>query len=348
MRATRSLELTSASVKARTRRLRVVVETLPSATFKDALGELCPDLEQTSRDVLGVLAEPTSVPKRNVLVMHGDEPVLATTLRARHGAWEVATATCVPTLPIPHRPGMLRTTLSVLGADVLVPEYFGDTHDFPSDEVEPFDVFVADLTDGSLEGYWRSTGLLADARRTARKTESLHITVDKAEALTWMIDTWETNWKDDPADETGAADDLRTVWPELVRGGAVRVIALADDDGRHVAAASFGVHDGSAIALVTIRDHAWPLKGGSLGTRIAVETITFAREAGLARFDLGGYHDYKRRIAPPDGVRVTLRVGPAVVPHPLGRRVRGLLRPAVRPLRSFARGAASLTEARAS
>lgn len=343
MRVARSLELASAGVKARRRRLHVVVERLPSSTFKDALGVLCHDLDRSSRDVLEVLAEPTSVPKRNVLVMQGDEPVLATTLRARGCAWEVATATCAPTLPIPHRPGMLRTTLSVLGADILVPEYFGDTHDFPSDEVQPFDVFVANLTDGGLEDYWRSTGLLADARRTARKTESLHTTVDEADALTWMIDNWEKNWKDDPTDETGAADDLRAIWPELVRCGAVRVVALADDDGQHVAAASFCVHGDVALALVTIRDHSWPLKGGSLGTRIAVETIALAREAGLARFDLGGYHEYKRRIAPPDGVRVTLRVAPAVIPHAFKRRVRAWLPPTVGPLHSFARGAGSLT-----
>src|SRR5699024_6682939 len=114
------LSLLAEALRARLRGLHVLISESPTAEFREAVERLVPAGDELERVVHLTLAEPTSASKRNVLVLHRGEPVLATTLRARQGRWEIATAGVAPAARIPHRTGFLESALSALRLPILI------------------------------------------------------------------------------------------------------------------------------------------------------------------------------------------------------------------------------------
>ncbi len=322
--------------RTRTRGWRVDVVDGSGHAFLDAVDELTHDQCDAYREVHRMLAGRTRIPKKNVLVSYQGELVLATTLRARAAGWELATATCAPHLPIPCRPAFLEDALAVLHLPVLLPDYFGDAAaDFDRSLVTPFEVFVAELHGFDFEAYWKSTRIWNTIRLTSRKTAHLQVRTDDLASLRWLIDRWESNWSSSPTDEIGAADDLREVWPYLLDQGLLTTVALVSPDGAPVAASGNAIDGDTSLGLVLARDTAWPSRG-SLGTQIMVTCFEVARQAGLARVDMGGYHEHKRLLAPAGGVRHTIQVSPALL---RGGRARRAVAAARRRARGLASGA---------
>jgi hypothetical protein len=285
---------------------RVVEKARPFQDFLDALDELTAGDDEVSRLVHRRLAEPTGVPKRNVLVLHGGEPVLATTLRSRQHFWEPATTTCAPYLRLPHRDGHLEAALAAAEHEIHILEYFGDPQDFRHQRVTLLEVFAMPLQEGDFRSYWSDNTRRAVAK-TRTKTAGVTVALDDPHALEWLVSRWEGNWADNPSDETGVADDLRAAWPDMLACGLLRTVTLLAD-GRPVAAYASGVRGRDLIGLVTARDRSWT--SGSLGTRVLVETMQAAQEAGFQRLEIGGYHEYKHRFAPSGGFHPQIRVIP--------------------------------------
>ncbi|CDK01856.1 hypothetical protein MIC448_920017 [Microbacterium sp. C448] len=337
--AVESLSLMTESLRARLRGLRVVIEETPSAEFQDALEHLVPADDEVARLVHRTLSEPTSVPKKNVIVLQRGEPILATTVRARQDRWEIATTTVAPTLPIPCREGMLEPALSSLGLRILIVDHVGDAHaDFARHRLVPFDSYVATLNGFDFEAYWRSTRLWEDLRRVERKTAEWDIVHDDPATLDWSIDTWEGRWTDHPNDEAGAADDLRALWPELLRMKRLMSTALVTPDGSAVASTVNIIDGDTLVGLITARDVAMPTSTGSVGTRVAVECFNAARSAGLAKVDIGGYHDhYKRRLTPAGRVAYGVEIEPRIFSAGMAERAEHVARSTKRGLRRLAR-----------
>jgi hypothetical protein len=286
---------------------RAVEKARPFRDFLDAMDELTAGEDEARRMVHRRLAEPTGVPKRNVLVLHGGAPVLATTLRLRQHFWEPATTTCAPYLRLPHREGHLEAALAASGHDIRISEYFGDPQDFRHQDVILREVFTMPLQEGDFRSYW-SYKTRRDVAKTTNKTADLTVALDDPDALDWLVSRWADNWADSPSDETGVAHDLRAVWPELLARGLLRTVTLLAD-GRLVAGKAMGVCGETLLSLVTARDKSWPR--GSLGTRVLVAAMEAARAAGFQRLELGGYHEYKHRFAPPGGFHPRIRITPS-------------------------------------
>ncbi|GAA2982244.1 hypothetical protein JOD63_002530 [Microbacterium terrae] len=338
MSALERVSILSESVRSRLRGLQVVVDETPSAEFRQAIDHLVPAEQDVARFVHHALAEQTSIPKRNVVVLRHGEPVLATTLRARQEHWEIATATVAPSLPIPCREGMLESALSAIGLHILIIDHVGDAKaDFPRQKLIPFDSYVAPLDGFDFDAYWRSTRLREDIRRAQRKTADLRVVHDELATVDWSIDTWEGRWTDHPNDEAGAADDLRTIWPELLRRGKLKATALVDPDGTP-AASNVNLVDGDTlIGLITARNVAIPASGGSIGTLAAIACFDEARAAGLAKVDIGGYHDhYKRRLAPVGRTAYSVEIEPRLVGADTSERIVHLARGVKRRIRGVA------------
>ncbi len=325
------------ALRARMRGLRVVIEEAPSAEFLAALESLLPPDDEVARFVHAALAEPTGIPKRNVVVLHRGEPVLATTLRARQDHWELATTTVAPTLPIPCRDGFLEPALSSLGLRILIVDHVGDAKkDFTRQELRPFDSYVAQLDGFDFDAYWRSTRLREDIRRAQRKAPDLEVVQDDLAAVTWSIDTWEGRWTDHPNDEAGAADDLRAVWPEMLRRGRLMSTGLVTPEGAPVAFNVNMVDGDTLVGLITARDVT--VQGaGSIGTLAAIECFDAARRAGLAKVDIGGYHDhYKRRLTPVGRTAYAVEIAPRIFAFDTVARVEGAARAVKRRARRMA------------
>jgi hypothetical protein len=298
---------------------RVVEKARPFPDFLGAVDELTTGQDEVSRMVHRRLAEPTGVPKRNVLVLRGGEPVLATTLRSRQHFWEPATTTCAPYLRLPHREGHLEAALTAAGHEIHILEYWGDPEDFRQHKVSLLEVFAMPLQEGDFRSYWSDNTWRAVVK-TRNKTAGVTVALDDPHTLEWLVSCWEGNWADDPSDETGVADDLRAVWPEMLARGLLRTVTLLAD-GRPVAAYASAVRGRDLIGLVTARDRSWP--SGSLGTRVLVETMEAGRAAGFQRLEIGGYHEYKHRFAPSAGFHPQVRVMPGA-PGRLEARARRL------------------------
>ncbi|TQM24290.1 acetyltransferase (GNAT) family protein [Microbacterium kyungheense] len=314
MSAVERISLLAERARARAHGLQVVIDESPTAEFERALEHLVPAEDDVARFVHRTLAQPTGTPKRNVVVRRRGEPVLATTLRARQDHWEIATATVAPSLPIPCRAGLLESALAAIGLDILIIDHVGDAKtDFRRQKLIPFDCYVAPLHDFDFDAYWRSTRLREDIRRAQRKTADHRIVNDDLAMVEWTIDTWEGRWTDHPNDEAGAADDLRAIWPELLRRGRLMSAALVTPDGTPVASNVNMVDGDTLVGLITARNTEIPASGGSIGTLAAIACFDAARDAGLAKVDIGGYHDqYKRRLAPAGRVAFAVEIAPRV------------------------------------
>ncbi len=320
----------------------VITET-PSVEFESALDWLLPDDDEVAHFVHKTLAEPTRCPKRNVIVFHRGEPVLATTLRARQDRWEIATTAVAPTLRIPHRNGFLEPALSALGLRILIQDYFGDAQaDFKRQHLKPFDSYVAQLNGFDFDAYWRSTGALPNIRRARKRTIEISVVHDDPATMNWCIDTWETRWAGNPSDEAGAADDQRSVWPHLLKRGTLTTTALVSPGGTPVAANVCLIDGDTMIGLTSARDLSSPAVGSSVGTLALIECWDHARAAGLAKVDAGSYDDYKRRLMVPGRTAYEVEIAPRIIAsrtvtrarHTAGKVKRRLQRLASSPVRT--------------
>jgi len=284
---------------------RVIEKKRPFPDFLAAVDELAAAQDEVSRMIHRQLAEPTGVAKRNILVLHAAEPVLATTLRLRAHFWEPATMTCAPFLELPHRRGHLEEALTAAGHEVMIPAYFGDSTAFRHSGRRPLDIYAMPLQ-AEFRSYW-SENTWRSVVKTRNKTADLAVAVDDPAALSFLVDQWLQMWGEDPSDETGVADDLRAIWPELLARGRLRTVTLVAD-GRPVAGYAMGTQANTAIGLITARDRSWTR--GSLGIRVLVEAMQAARAAGFESLELGGYFEYKQRFAPVSETRYTIHLRP--------------------------------------
>jgi len=327
----------SEHARARLRGLRVIVDGSVTDEFTDALEQLVPEGDDVGRFVHRALAEPTGVPKLNVVVLRHGEPVLATTLRARQRRWEPATTTVAPTLGMPHRDGLLEPALSALCLPILIQDYFGDAKtDFRRQKLKPFDSYIARLRDFDYEAYWRSTRSWNMIRRAQRQTAELTVVHDDPSTLAWAIDTWEARWTGDPSDEVGAAPDLRIIWPALLRTPALMTTVLVSPEGTPLAGNVNLVDGDTLVGLISARDTDLPTSQGSIGTRAELECWDAARAVGLEKRDLGGYHEYKRRLTPPGRVAYEVEVEPRIIAPDRIARARRLAGKAKRKLQRLA------------
>lgn len=319
------MSLATESLRSRFRGLRVIVGSEPSVEFLAALERLVPD-DEVALMVHRTLAQPTSVPKLNVLVLHRGEPVLATTLRSRQDHWEIATTAVAPTLRIPHKKGMLEWALSSIGLLIHIVDYQGDVHaDFARQRVTSFTSYIAEFTDFDLEEYWRATKILADLRRAERKAVDLEFVHGEQATVDWSIDTWASRWADHPNDEAGAAEDMKAVWPNLLGRGRIMVTGIASADGTTAASTTYFVEGDTLNALITARDMTLGSAAGSIGTLVIAESFEAARKAGVRRADIGGYHDhYKRRLAPAGRTAYNVEIAPRIFSARTSARARAL------------------------
>ncbi len=311
---------------------RVVQRPRPFRAFLDALDELTRGDDDFDRFVHRQLAEPTRVPKRNVLVLHAGEPVLATTLRLRAHFWEPATTTCMPYLRLPHRPGQLEAALSAAQHEVLIPEYFGDIAEFRRSEITHVEVYTMPLQEKEFRSYW-SENTWRSVVKARNRTRDLRVALDDPDALEWVVARWVMNWEHSASDEIGVADDLRAIWPEMLARRRLRTLTLYNGDVP-VASSTMGVHGSTVIGLVTARDKTWTR--GALGIRVFAESLEAMRGAGFERLESGGYHEYKRRFAPPGGTHPLVHIRPGLQGRVEAkvRRLRFLGGRAVRRLRA--------------
>ncbi|WP_243062389.1 GNAT family N-acetyltransferase [Humibacter sp. RRB41] len=288
---------------------RTVVEDRPFAAFRDGLDELTSGHDETDRLVYRLLAEPTSVAKRNVLVLRGGTPVLAATFRARAGGFEIATTNCAARLEPPHRLGHLDAALAATRLSIVISETEIVPAAFPSAQVSAHQWYGADLQDFDFERHWRSSGVLKELRQTIKRRPELGVQNGDLTSLEWTVAQWRSRWASHEADETGVTDDLLVIWPELLARGRIIVTALVDSDGEPIAGQVSNVDDGFVTAAITARDLG--VHGVSLGTRVLIENISSSKREGHTFFDLGGYFDqYKRRFLPAVGERWTVQYTP--------------------------------------
>jgi CelD/BcsL family acetyltransferase involved in cellulose biosynthesis len=83
------------------------------------------------------------------------------------------------------------------------------------------------------------------------------------------------------------------------------------------------------LDLLTARDREYEHR--YVGHRCLDLATYWAADAGFARFDLGGFHEYKSHWAPQDGVRWMFSVCPAHLQA--RRRAENLARTHLRPLK---------------
>lgn len=304
----------SETVRAGLRGLRVSINDAPTPEFHRALEHLVPAHDEIGRWVHAELAKTNLARKRNVIVHHRGVPVLATTLRGRQDRWEVATSSIAPALRIPHRDGFLEPALSAVGLPILIQDYFGDAPmEFGRQPVKEFDSYVVPLQGFDLDAHWRKTRIAADIRQARRRSVGTKVVHDDPGTLQWTIDTWEGRWADDPSDETGAGADMRAIWPRLLDDGVLRITALVADDDTPIASNVTIVVGSTLLGLINARNTTFGSSVGSIGTLALVECIDRARASGLSDFDLGGYHDYKRRFTPESRTAYEVDIAPRLI-----------------------------------
>lgn len=276
-----------------------------TADLDEALRTL-PPMEALSSDTFRMLAmQATVLPKRHAVVLRGDVPMAVLSLRRRQQVWEPVTALAAPTSLLPARPGELPRALAHCGLVVSIPELFGDPAPYQAGTTVPFDVFAVDLQ-GDLEAHWRSNGYWKTIRSIRNRTTALTVRHDGPGDADWVLDQWLANWQDDPQQMGDAAADMRLAWQHMQLAGDVTTFVLLDGD-EVVAGAVNLVREDEIIGLCTARVHDRP--NWSLGTRLIDASMTAYRDAGYRRFDLGGWSDYKHRLAPLAGQRhwITMR-----------------------------------------
>ena len=266
--------------------------------YDHALAAL-PEMPFCSHELYRKLAlNPTSVAKRFALLSRRGEPIAIIGLRRRIADWMFLTDGAVPWCTFPAKDGEQRASLAAINTRIhslqrVDPSVYGFRN------VTPFSVYRADLTK-DFERHWRNTDYYRTVKKARSRTQGLCVRVDVPDDLTWVIRAWMDRWHDDPLQEFTIGPDNLLASHELLQSGRMHVVALADGD-RLVGGMTLYVHENDVVMQI----YAWDQSLAELwlGTRVIDAVFQWAASRGFHGFDLGGYHNYKRKWAPIDGQR---------------------------------------------
>lgn len=268
----------------------------------DAVLEALPPVQGWPRDLYRELLKPTRAQKRHALVRRHDMPIALISLRrcARH--WEPVAYQCIPFVIAPAlHTAALATALNVLGMEVRVPagirDDVGELH--PSDSWA-YDCHRLDLT-GDFEAYWRERKRHKRIRKARAATEHLQRHVDGAGDMAWVVEGWREQWRDDPGQESLAAEDRLSFWGALERRGdaPMRLHTLTLNDGsRRVAGLVLLCNDDVALTQCSFREPDY----NDAGTATNIFAAEWAKDQGLRAIDFGG-GEYKRDWGEPASKR---------------------------------------------
>lgn len=269
--------------------------------------ENLPALSGLSHDDYRALAQnvgPTA--KRHAIVSSKGEVCSVVSLRKRQHYFEPVTSLCMPTVVVPTNGEPLLSVLRATGIEVRVPEFFGPPSTFPASATLPFDIYSVDLQ-SEYERHWKENGYWKAMRNIRNRTAHLDVRADEPSDLDWVLDQWVVNWQTDPLNMGSAAPDMRMLWKRLREQGRIQTVAIAEGDEVLAAVVSL-IENGSLLGLCTARVPDRPTY--SLGTKLLDATFEVGRSAGYHAYDLGGWSDYKHRLAPMTGERYSITLRP--------------------------------------
>lgn len=270
----------------------------------EALREL-PEMENCPHELFRLLmASPSPIEKRSVLVCNRGRPVAVVGLRRRERHWELATRGVVAFCPMPALPEFLYSALAALRVDLWV--YFQNS---PPPErfarlVTPIQTYRLDCkTD--LEAYWKHTGLIRTIKRSRRLAERFTFEVDSPKSAAWTIRHWADTWKGSPA--TISAPDFLVAVEYLRARNLLHSFCLLDE-GTPVAGRIMYVYGDSLVLACTSYLEEYRQVG--VGIRLFDQSSQWAAKAGYTAVNLGGGHEYKAGWAP-QGERIwTFNIAP--------------------------------------
>ncbi len=292
------------------RRLGLSVEWHPTWSTSLSRAARALPLDGCSHDVLDDLSGAGANAHRYALVRRAHEPIAVIGLRRRGDRWTPATAQCLPFATFPAVEGWATAALLALDVPIIIPDVPAGVIevDHPGVHASSFTPYVFDL-ETDLEALWKSTGYWRTISNIRNRTAHLKIVQDRPGAVDWIVDEWRSRWEREAHNETAAAADMAVVWNRLRDDGAIKTVELLDGD-RVVAGLIALLQGTSSFAMCSARVDDLPKL--SLGTRIIDASATALAERHVRLLDLGGYSNYKHRIAPAGATRYTVLIDPPV------------------------------------
>lgn len=286
----------------------------------DAALACLPEPEACPHDLTRTLMQtPGPAEKRTALVTEDGRPLAVIGLRRRTRlTWEPAAQWLIPGVPFPVRPGATIAALRALNIAIPV-AWWRMTEPVPEApcirrfETQP--VYRLALA-GDREAFWRQTHYLRHIKNIRNRCAAFTWALDPPGAARWVITHWSQRWRDG-ADADPAVEDRILIAEALEARGLHHTVCLYDGE-KLIAGSTNFVHRGDLVAGVIHGDPDYRNHG--IGVRLIDQTFAFAAGEGLAGFDLGAGHDYKKKWAPEDGSRGTF----VLAPEPIWRMQRAI------------------------
>lgn len=279
----------------------------------DAAISALPSMEMCPPDLYRQLAVNRGAgAKRTALVTDRGAPVAVIALRREADHWTPVTTWIVPGVDVPVRDGCLLDALVALEVPVRLAWWRRDSAPPASHLLEDLQgVATHQLTCvGDFEAFWKESGQWRHVQKARKKCSGLTVAVNRPGAAEWTIRSWSRRWAKPDALELPTTDDHLLVARYWEPHGRHVTISLLDGD-RIAASDTVLAHGTDIVGLINYRDPAYDELG--IGTRMLDATQQWAVAAHYRTHDFGGGFDYKRRWAPPAGMRWTFMVRP----HPL-------------------------------
>jgi hypothetical protein len=266
----------------------------------DAALEALPEAENCPRGMYRELMENrTELPGRTVLVTEGDEPIAVAGLRLRGRLWEPATNWIVPGMVFPMREGAFLKAAAAIHKPMQIawwrmgqPPMSRRNHGMTREVTYGTDLNV------DLEAMWRELGLWRAIRQGRSRAKGFEFQVNAPGSAEWVIRKWNRHWGGNRTEESGDLRNRLLVARELEKCGEHFTCTLREGD--RILAGNTVVKHGDAIVGQTVyRDEEY--EWHAVGVRLLELTFFWAKENGIAHFDIGGGHDYKKRWAPVGG-----------------------------------------------
>jgi ribosomal protein S18 acetylase RimI-like enzyme len=254
-----------------------------------------------------VMQNPGPTRKRIALVTEGPDPLAVVGLRQKGKYWLPVMQEIIPECIAPARDGFLFPALRALGVEVRIADWpIPPPRSARASSVMAVPVFSIHCQ-SDYEGYWRKSHYMETIRKARKRTEAFTFEVDRPGSAALIIAKWAEKWRDHPDQQTIIASDLVVAADYCQQRNRWHSFLLLDGDVA-AAGATFPVHGNDLLGAVIFRDKRYNWQ--SAGNRLMDLITQWAAEHGFAKYELGGWYDYKAKCGPQDGEHWDFRICP--------------------------------------